>query len=410
MTQLIDLGKLRFSFAGDYAGGTIYELNDIVKYGGNVYVYTNPVKAAGHEPSDETYWALLVPGISFDGVYSNSAVYRVGDGVSYGGKVYVCIKTTTAGTNPTNATYWSLFADGIQWEGDYQSGTQYTKNDVVKFGGSLFIASQNTQGNAPSNATYWDKFVDGISASGVYNPATTYNVNQLVAYGANIYRALQTTVGNVPSGLGANWEILVPGMRFTSTWTTGTSYVPNDMVQVGNLVYICLVAHTAGTFATDLGTSKWQLFVSGIKYSSDWATSSAYNVNDIVSYGGQSYICLTAHSSTVFATDLAASKWQKFNSGIRWRGNWVGSTAYLTNDVVYDGVSSTYIVTADYTSDGSVAADVTAGKLSMFAQGANVTGLPSVSTSTKNKRLANDGTTLAWTPEYSFPQYIDLAL
>ena len=40
MTQLIDLGKLRFSFAGEYNNSTVYESNDIVKYGGNVYVYT----------------------------------------------------------------------------------------------------------------------------------------------------------------------------------------------------------------------------------------------------------------------------------------------------------------------------------------------------------------------------------
>ena len=41
MATIIDLGKLRFHFAGEWSSGTTYEINDIVKYGGNVYVYSN---------------------------------------------------------------------------------------------------------------------------------------------------------------------------------------------------------------------------------------------------------------------------------------------------------------------------------------------------------------------------------
>lgn len=44
-----------------------------------------------------------------------------------------------------------------------------------------------------------------------------------------------------------------------------------------------------------------------------WANSTTYKVNDLVSSGGTSYMCLTAHTSVVapgvFATDLAAGKW-----------------------------------------------------------------------------------------------------
>ena len=40
-----------------------------------------------------------------------------------------------------------------------------------------------------------------------------------------------------------------------------------------------------------------------------WVTATDYAVNDIVSDSGNSYICLTAHTSGTFATDLAAAKW-----------------------------------------------------------------------------------------------------
>ena len=39
MSTIMDLGKLRFYWAGDYDAATVYESNDIVRYGGNIYVW-----------------------------------------------------------------------------------------------------------------------------------------------------------------------------------------------------------------------------------------------------------------------------------------------------------------------------------------------------------------------------------
>ena len=124
MTQIIDLGKLRFSFAGDFNISTTYELNDIVKYGGNVYVFTYAVRSSGQLPTNTTYWALMVEGIKFKGVFSSSTAYKVGDGVAYGGKVYIAVADTSANV-PPNATYWSQFADGVQYEGVFSGSTSY---------------------------------------------------------------------------------------------------------------------------------------------------------------------------------------------------------------------------------------------------------------------------------------------
>lgn len=40
-----------------------------------------------------------------------------------------------------------------------------------------------------------------------------------------------------------------------------------------------------------------------------WVTSTAYVIDDYVSESGLNYVCLEAHTSGVFATDLAANKW-----------------------------------------------------------------------------------------------------
>lgn len=41
----------------------------------------------------------------------------------------------------------------------------------------------------------------------------------------------------------------------------------------------------------------------------NWATATSYALRDFVNNGGQSYVCAVAHTSGTFATDLAAGKW-----------------------------------------------------------------------------------------------------
>jgi hypothetical protein len=50
----------------------------------------------------------------------------------------------------------------------------------------------------------------------------------------------------------------VPNWR--GAWVTATSYAVDDLVRNDGSSYICLEAHTSGTFSTDLSASKWELF------------------------------------------------------------------------------------------------------------------------------------------------------
>jgi hypothetical protein len=461
MSQLIDLGKLRFHFAGQWSNATTYESNDIVKYGGNVYVYTFALKTAGVLPTDTAYWALMVEGFNFTGVFSTSGNYKIGDGVAHGGVVYVAVKDSVNIT-PPNATYWSRFLDGIQYEGTYSASTSYQKNDVVKYGGSIFVAKQDGTNNLPTNTTYWDKFVEGVSPSGIYNEATAYKPNDLVAYGANIYRAKVETTNNAPSNTGfwelyvggikfngnfnavteyyvndivvygnniyrskltqsntlptvaANWELLTAGNSYKGNYVNATGYFQGDIVSYGGNVYIALEV-TTGNLPTD--ATKWQVYSSGFSYQGVWSSATSYKINEVigyggslyraksdnqnvnptvtatwdkivagfkvsgpwstttqyatdevVTYGGNTYISILPHASTVFATDLAANRWQKFNSGIRWMGPWASTTQYYKDDVVKAGASS-FIANVD-SLGGSNPAGGTNTDWSSFATGA----------------------------------------
>jgi hypothetical protein len=346
MTQIIDLGKLRFSFAGEWSVSTTYEINDIVKYGGNVYVYTYAVRASGQLPTNTSYWALMVEGIKFKGVYSNATAYKVGDGVAHGGKVYIAVIDTN-GNTPPNTTYWSQFADGIQYEGTYVNATQYQRNDVVSYGSSGYIALQDTSGNLPTNTTFWAKLIEGVSASGAWNANTAYVPNDLVAYGANQYKAIANNTNQVP------------------------------------------------TNAAGVLNSNWILLTESIRARGDWATATEYFINDVVQRGGSSYICIARNASTVFETDLTANKWVKFNGGVRWRGAWTAQTSYLKDDIVRDALGSAYIATQDHAASGSFATD--ASKWTLFAVGGGDV-LPAYDATDMGRALTlkSDGVTIDW--------------
>ena len=416
MTQIIDLGKLRFHFAGDWDIGTAYERNDIVKYGGNVYCYVYALKEAGALPTDTARWAPVVEGINFTGAYGSTTAYRIGDAMTYGGVLYVALKDNT-GVAPPNAATWSQMADGISYQGAYSAVKSYKKNDVVTFGRVVHIAKQDTTGNAPTATAYWDKLVDGVSPQSVYNGGTTYFPNDLVAYGANIYRSITGSTGITPTADASAWELYVGGQAYVGKYVGGTAYkvgqvvtyggglfrakvdtaaedVPTDtakfdafMVGIAYMgVYSTTVAYKVGEAVTyganlyrakadtapgDLPTlsSAFDLISTGFRARGVWAAATAYLLNDVVTYGGNTFICLVGHAAAAFASDLAAAKWQKFNGGVRWRGAWVPTTGYLAQDIVVDG-TTTYIAVADYTSGSvSASADLGAGKLAVLAQG-----------------------------------------
>jgi hypothetical protein len=52
------------------------------------------------------------------------------------------------------------------------------------------------------------------------------------------------------------------------TWVTSTAYVVGDRVIYSGAIYVCQIAHTSGTFATDLSASDWVFY----QYATLWVT------------------------------------------------------------------------------------------------------------------------------------------
>lgn len=75
-----------------------------------------------------------------------------------------------------------------------------------------------------------------------------------------------------PDQLQADLQI---GINPVGDWLTGTPYLANDAVWENAVLYRCLIAHTSGIFATDLGAGKWEALVDFSSYLNTAAASAA---------------------------------------------------------------------------------------------------------------------------------------
>ena len=58
-----------------------------------------------------------------------------------------------------------------------------------------------------------------------------------------------------------------------------------------------------------------------------WASSTDYLKDDVIRYGGRTYVCIVGHKSgSNFYTDL--SNWNIFSDGTQWKSDWSAATFY----------------------------------------------------------------------------------
>ena len=134
-------------------------------------------------------------------------------------------------------------------------------------------------------------------------------------------------------------------------WTTANIYYQDDVISFGGKTYICTIGHTSeSNFFTDLDIvpAKWNLVSDGQTWKGTWTTDTSYVYNDIVSYGARLYICNTIHTSAATAVDATdglevdLAKWDIYAEGLDWKSEWAVSTRYRVNDFVKYG-GSTYV-------------------------------------------------------------------
>ena len=132
--------------------------------------------------------------------------------------------------------------------------------------------------------------------------------------------------------------------NWRGNWATSTAYVIDDIVKFGANTYVCTQNHTSvanetSFYGTDL--SKWSLHTEGITNRGDWQSGTYYKINDVIKYGNTQYRVVTGFSTTGFTTSNVV----EYLSGFEYEDTWSSGETYQPGDVVtYGGYN--YIATS----------------------------------------------------------------
>ena len=155
-------------------------------------------------------------------------------------------------------------------------------------------------------------------------------------------------------------EFKISRIRYTwkGGWTTAASYNKDDVVRYGGSTWVCIRQHSSTAFQsnqeflanpgdTDF-TPAWIKMTDGYAWVGQWNPSTLYNPGDIVLYGGTIYLVTASHTSAAtFITN--ANKVVEYVSTTSWTQEWAPSTRYGVGDLVqYNGI--VYKCIAEHTS------------------------------------------------------------
>lgn len=359
------LGRLRFVWKNDWSASTVYFQDDVIAFGGKTYICV-----LGHTSSASFFsdfdivppkWNLVSDGQSWKGDWQPQTSYVYDDIVKYGGRLYICQTNHTSAEDSTTGLEsdignWEIFAEGNDWKGNWTVSFDYKAKDLVKYGGTTYvcntahISAANEAAGLESDLSKWDIFNQGFEYKGLWSTATRYKVNDVIRFGANAYiaTAYHTSASSFSTD-SAYWNRFVDGFQFENVWSYETSYQIGDIVKHGGNQYIAITENLNKIPSTQ--TDDWKLFSEGFRYRGDWGDDSSnidYLIGDLVRYGAYTYRAILDHNGQ---EPPNASYWERFNTGLQWRGSWLDDQYYNQGDVIRYGDNS-YVCIKNHVAEG----------------------------------------------------------
>ena len=275
----------------DWAISTRYKVNDLVKYGATVYrcisAHNSVGSAASGLEADSAFWETVYQQNDYKGTWTTTIRYKINDVVKYGGSLWIATAGHTATSFAANLANWSVYLDGLQIESaTWSSATDYQRGDVVSYGGYAYRALLNNSNQTPfDNTSYWSIVVENYNFRGDYAATTggvtpvsiLYKVGDVVRQNGYLYVATADNTLQEPPNA-SYWKVVNQGSKWRGPWVelttdlvpTATQYKLGDIVGFGPSTFQCLSAHgaTAGNRPdVDIGGGTsgtyWTILVQG---------------------------------------------------------------------------------------------------------------------------------------------------
>ena len=266
--------------------------------------------------------------------WASNTPYTVGDLVIHNNNLYQCdtshISTTTFDSTKFDVIGGSSDHLLINWK----PSTEYKVNEIVYYNGSLFRCNTAHTSDSSSFATDESNWTLITSDLKNWKVSTSYIQGVVVIQGTDIYKCTTTHISGASfdSTEEANWTKLGGGDGLIAEWIANTAYSVNDVVSYNGDLYKCVTAHTSASTFSSTEEQNWAII--GRPTIDDWNTSYYYQVDDLVIYGNSLYRCTSQHisSSTVFSNDIA--NWKLVYADIK---VWQSGTYYPDNVCVISG-------------------------------------------------------------------------
>ena len=360
------LGRIRFVWKNEWATSTVYYQDDVVAFGGKIYICVTGHTSAANFFDDFNIsppkWNLVSDGQTWLGDWEPGYDYIVDNIVRYGGRLYICQTNHTSAADSTTGleadiANWQLYAEGLEWKGDWQTTFDYKLNDLVKYGGSTYVCIQNhisaatTALGLESQSSFWEIWNQGLDYKGVWSASFRYKINDIIKFGANTWIATShhTSASTFAADRETYWQKFTDGFQFEGRWSGPASYQPGDIVLYGGNQYIAKTEHSGSR--PSISPSDWDLFSEGLRFIGDWgddSTNFEYEVGDLVRLGGYIYRAKIDHQGQ---QPPNATYWERFNTGLDWRGEWLDDQEYFLGDIVRYGDNS-YVCVQGHISEG----------------------------------------------------------
>ena len=251
---------------GTWTATTNYIVGDIVSLDANIYYCNSNHTSQSDLNSDASHWDLYTAGLKWKGDWSSSSViYRVNDLVKYGADVYICTTRHTSSAS-FDLTKFSVFTLGLQWEDAWGSGTTYQVGDITTYGGYVYVAKTiNINKAPPTNTSDWGVVTTGYNNQGTWSNSTAYKTGDVVQLGGWTYVAKADNTNQAPyigtTGINSTyWNLVVKGFNHRGAYNNSSTYYPGDVVLVTSSTYVA-IAVTSGV--TPPNGTFWQIIGQG---------------------------------------------------------------------------------------------------------------------------------------------------